>query len=358
MSTCWLTLVLIGAQAARAEETADGTGLRPPSERFGDLDRAEGPSFRRHVIPMLARAGCSSRECHGSFQGRGGFQLSLFGSDWDHDHVQITQTKGGADLIRVDPKDPEQSLILLKPTAQIDHKGKERIKKGSWEYNLLLKWLRDGAKNDADRTGELQNLEVSPRELVFTHAGENVQLRVLAHWLDGTIEDVTQITRFKTNDETVATVSDTGLVSCVGKGDSHIVASYDNGVLPIPVMLPVSDSVGPSFPPVVTRTHVDELVVDKLRKVGIVPSEVCTDAEFLRRVSLDLTGTLPTPDEVVRFTSDPSPEKRSAKIDELLKGPAYAAWWATKLCDYTGNGPRTVNRHCLPPPRAFSDKRC
>ena len=133
------------------------------------------------------------------------------------------------------------------------------------------------------------------------------------------------------------------MVSCAGKGDSHIVASYDNGVLPIPVMLPVSDSIGSKFPTVASHTRVDELVMDKLRKVGVVPSEVCTDSEFLRRVSLDLTGTLPTPDEVVRFTSDSSPDKRSAKIDELLKSPGYDAWWATKLCDYTGNSPRTVN---------------
>jgi hypothetical protein len=338
-STCWIALVLMSAQSVKAEETSPG--LRPLSERFGDLQKAESPSFRRHVIPMMARVGCSSRECHGSFQGRGGFQLSLFGSDWDHDHVQITQTKGGADLIRVDMNDPEQSLILLKPTAQVDHKGKERIKKGSWEYNLMLKWLRDGAKNDADRTGELQDLEISPPEMVFNHQGETAQLRVLARWKDGTTEDVTQVTRFKTNDETVATVSDEGLISCAGKGDSHIVASYDNGVVPVPVMLPVS--IGSKYPPVATRTRVDELVVDKLRKVGIVPSEVCTDSEFLRRVSLDLTGTLPTPDEVLRFTSDSSPNKRSAKIDELLKSPGYDAWWATRLCDYTGDSPRTVN---------------
>ncbi len=340
-STCWIALVLVSAQSVKAEDTRPE--LRPLSERFGELQKAESPSFRRHVIPMLARAGCSSRECHGSFQGRGGFQLSLFGSDWDHDHVQITQTKGGADLIRVDMNDPEQSLVLLKPTAQIDHKGKERIKKGSWEYNLLLKWLRDGAKNDADRTGELQSLEVTPPELVFNHQGETTQLRVLAHWEDGTTEDVTQVTRFKTNDETVAAVSDEGLVSCAGKGDNHIVAFYDNGVLPVPVMLPVSDSIGPGFPPVATATKVDELVVNKLRKVGIVPSDVCTDPEFLRRVSLDLTGTLPTPDEVVRFTGDSSPGKRAAKIDELLKSPGYAAWWTTRLCDYTGDSPRTVN---------------
>ncbi|HSU67479.1 MAG TPA: DUF1549 and DUF1553 domain-containing protein [Tepidisphaeraceae bacterium] len=329
----------------RGEPTSPGAtqDLRAVSQRFGDLSKAEDPSFRRHVVPLLARAGCSSRECHGSFQGRGGFQLSLFGSEWDHDFVQLTQSKGDEDELHVDAKDPTQSLILLKPTMQVKHKGKERFKKDSWQYNVLLKWIQEGAKNDAEKTGDLQNLEISPSEIVFKQLGQSTPLKVLAHWTDGRVEDVTELTRFKTNDETVANVSDSGVVSSTGKGDSHIVASYDNGVVPIPVMLPVSQFAGASFPAVSARTKVDELVLNKLRKVGVVPSEVCTDAEFLRRVTLDVTGTLPPPDEVLKFTNDPNPNKRSAKIDELLKTPTYTAWWTTKFCDYTGDSPRELN---------------
>lgn len=337
-----LTAVFAPASAPQPSAAA-APNLRPPSERFASLQATEDPSFRRHVIPLLARAGCSGRECHGSFQGRGGLQLSLFGSDWVHDHSQLTQEKGDEDEIRVDLKQPDQSLMLLKPTVQVKHKGKERIKKDSWEYNLVLKWIRAGAKNDADQTGELQRMEITPSEIVFNRVGQTVQLRVVAHWADGVVEDVTQITRFKTNDETIAVVSDTGMITCTGKGDSHIVASYDNGVLPIPVMLPVSEFAGANFPSSTPRTHVDELVLAKLQKVGIVPSGICSDGEFLRRVTLDVTGTLPTPDEVTRFLADPSPGKRAAKIEELLKTPAYAAWWTTKLCDYTGNSPRTLN---------------
>ena len=166
---------------------------------------------------------------------------------------------------------------------------------------------------------------------------------MLAHWNDGTVEDVTEITRFKTNDETVANVTEGGLVSCTGKGDSHIVASYDNGVLPIPVMLAVSEFAGSKFPSSQPRTKIDELVQNKLRKVGIVPAEICSDSEFLRRVSLDLTGTLPTPDEVTRFLADKSSGKRAAKVEELLKSPSYAALWATKICDYTGNNAKQIN---------------
>jgi hypothetical protein len=330
---------------ARADQAAasPANDLRTPSSRYADLQKAEDPSFRKHVVPLLARVGCSSRECHGSFQGRGGFQLSLFGSEWDRDYVALTKTKGDEDETHIDPASPEKSLILLKPTMQVKHKGKERFKKDGWEYNLLLKWIQGGAKNDADKTGELAKLEVTPSELVFGKQGQAVQLKVLAHWADGSVEDVTELTRFKTNDETVASVSDNGLVASTGKGDSHIVASYDNGVLPIPVMLAVSEFNGSKFPAVSTHTQIDALVVNKLRKVGIIPSEICGDSEFLRRVSLDLTGTLPTPDQVRAFTADNSPNKRAAKIDELMKTPAYAGWWATKFCDYTGNSPRELN---------------
>lgn len=313
------------------------------SERFSSLQKSDEPSFRRHVVPLMSRAGCSGRECHGSFAGQGGFQLSLFGYDFEKDHAAITTGKGGEDEVRINSESPEKSLILMKPTMETRHKGKERLKKNSWEYNLVLKWIQAGAKIDVKETGEFDRLEVTPREIVFKKNGDYAQLRVLAHWKDGTVEDITQLTRFRSNDDSVAAVSDTGRVEAKDAGDTHVVAFYDNGVLPIPVIQPVTAQNGAKYPKVATRTKVDETVVAKLRKLGIVPSEVCTDAEFLRRVSLDLTGTLPTPDEVTKFLADKSPEKRAAKVDELLKTPAYAAWWTTKLCDFTGNTARTLN---------------
>jgi hypothetical protein len=328
--------IFIGLRSSGAVSQA-GEVLRTPSQRFGDQDGTEKASFRRHVIPLLARAGCSARECHGSFQGRGGFQLSLFGSEWDQDFEHLTRVKGDEGQTHINPADPQQSLILLKPTLQMKHKGKERFKKDSWQYNLILNWIRSGAVNDAGKTGELQRLEVTPSELLFSAPGQSVKLRVLAHWIDGTIEDVTELARFKTNDETVANVSESGSVSCMGKGDSHVVVSYDSGVSAVAVVLPVSQPSGSASASMAARTRVDELVLNKLRKVGIVPSGICNDAEYLRRVRLDLTGTLPSPDEVRQFLADSSPDKRTSKIDELLKSPAYAAWWATKFCDYTGN---------------------
>ncbi len=329
-------------QQTKTGHAAD-TKLATAETRWKDLAKAEDPSFRRHVVPLMSRTGCSGRECHGAFSGQGGFQLSLFGYDFDKDHKAINAESDNGP--RVDPAHPTDSLILLKSTNEEKHKGKERIAKGSWEYNLLLKWVQGGAKNDTVETGEFDQLVVEPGEIVFAKQGDAQQLRVMAHWKDGTVEDVTQLTRFRTNDESVADVSATGLVTCKEKGDTHIVVFYDNGVQPVPTMLPASEFTAAKFPKVPTRTKLDELVLNKLRKAGIVPSEICTDAEFLRRVSLDMTATLPTPEQVRAFLADRSLDKRAKKIEALLATPGYAAWWTTLLCDYSGNNPRQINNN-------------
>ena len=340
-----LPAIVLANAIRQAEPTPAKRAAEPvvktAQQRWQTVATADAASFRRHVIPLMARAGCSGRECHGSFSGRGGFQLSLFGYDFEKDHKQITDDQ--EHNVRVDLKDPVQSLVLTKPSLDgEEHKGKKRFEKGSWEYNLILRWIQDGAKNDVAETGQFERLDVSPKELVFKKSGDAIQLKVLAHWKDGTVEDVTQLTRFRTNDESVALVSDTGLVTAKTMGDTHIVAFYDNGVEPVPALLPVSDRVGVKFPAVKTRTKVDELVVAKLRKTGILPSENCTDMEFLRRVSLDVTATLPTTAEIQSFAADRAPDKRARKIDEMLARPTYAAWWTTKMCDYTGNNPRLI----------------
>ncbi len=336
-------LLLFGLLFLTGSVFAKDAPIRTAEQRFATLAAAEEPSFRRHIVPLVSRAGCNGRECHGSFQGRGGFKLSLFGYDFEKDLEQMTvKADGDEKQVRINRQQPEKSLLLLKATNEEPHKGKERFKKGSWEYNMMLKWVQAGAKLDVEATGEFDRLEISPKEIVFKKPGEKVQVRVMAHWKDGTVEDVTQLTRFRSNDDSVSTISLTGVAESKDKGDTHIVAFYDNGVHPIPVMLPVSDKVGPKYPKLATTSKVDQHVVSKLAKLGIIPSEVCTDTEFLRRVSLDLIGTLPTPEQITSFLGDKSPSKRSAKIDELLKTPAYAAWWTTRLSDFLGNNPRVL----------------
>jgi len=329
----------------------------PASARFAAADTNAVPDFQQHVVPLLGRLGCNGRSCHGSFQGRGGFRLSLFGYDFRMDHEGLTGKATFRSGLRIEKAAPSESLILQKPSLVIDHEGGQRSKPGSWEHHLLLRWVQSGAKG-VEQPRELDRIEIEPAEIVFRGSADPVQLRVVAHWKNGDREDVTELCRFRTNDDSIATIDRDGRVRSAGRGDSHVVAFYDNGVAAVPVMRAVVvgeladlSNVDPRFHSQVAKIDgqvanpsyenpIDRFVVAKLRKLAIVPSPVCTDAEFLRRVSIDLTGTLPAPSEVTNFLADRSDGKRRRRIDELLQRPAYAAWWTNKLCDFTGCNPR------------------
>ena len=317
---------------------ADDT-LPPINERYADAGVTESPDFQKHVVPLFGRLGCNGRACHGSFQGRGGFRLSLFGYDFKSDHAALFDEKSP----RVDTAHPLESLIIVKPTDEDMHEGGERYAKDSWQYHVIRRWIESGAKFEESQVQKLMALEIVPSELQFHASGEQVQVKAFAVWEDGSREDVSPLCRFQTNDEMIAKIDDKGMVTSNEKGDTHLVISYDKAVVTVPVIRPVSDLIADKYPEVATPTKVDELVVQKLRKLGIVPSEICTDAEFLRRVRLDLTGTLPTADEVESFLSNTDPDKRAKKVDELLETPAYAAWWTTKLCDFTGSNDEQLN---------------
>lgn len=328
------SMLLVAIVCGQVADLPAAEVLKPASERFA-AETQEVPSFQRHVLPLMGRAGCNGRSCHGSFQGQGGFRLSLFGYDFKADHEALLKSEKP----RVDLQDVPESLMLLKATLETPHKGGKRIDVDGWEYKLITRWIQSGAKGVEEDDIGFERLEVSPQQIVFAKPGETVQLKVTAVWRDGAQEDVTPLCRFRTNDESVSEISPDGLVTSVGVGDTHIVAFYDNGVAPVQTLLPVSDKLGPQYPEVPTPTKVDELVVQKLKTLGMVPSELASDAEFLRRVSLDMTGTLPSPAEVEAFLVDSSADKRSKKIDELLERPAYAAWWATRMADVLGINP-------------------
>lgn len=305
--------------------------LAPVSQRLAASD--ETPDFQKHVLPLLGRLGCNGRTCHGSFQGQGGFSLSMFGYDFEADHQALT----GGDEPRVDIASPDDSLIIYKPTHEDDHGGGERFKKGSWEHQLIRRWIESGATGLTDGPGRIERFDVTPAEIVFSEAGQTAQLKCVAIWEDGTHEDVTPLTRFQSNDDVIATVDTNGLITCKSPGDTYVISFYDNGIFSTQVLLPVSDRTGDQFPAVETPTEIDRLVTSKLARLGVVPSGPCSDEDFLRRVSLDIIGTLPTPAEITEFLADPSPDKRQRKIDELLESPAYADWWAVKFCDLTGS---------------------
>ncbi|MEX2173815.1 MAG: DUF1549 and DUF1553 domain-containing protein [Pirellulaceae bacterium] len=333
--------LLAGGTIARS---AEADVLPPVTERFQSETVEEIPSFQRHVSPLFGRLGCNGRSCHGSFQGRGDFRLSLFGYDFKADHDELLK----GDPLRANAEKPLESLILVKPTDADMHEGGQRYKKGGWEYHVFRRWLEGGAKFDEKTDAQkLVALDIQPAEILFQAPGEQVQLTAVAVWPDGTREDVTALCRFQSNSDQVATITTDGLMTATEPGDTHVVVSYDNAVIAVPVIRPVSDQVGDKYPQVATPTKIDELVVQKLRKLGVVPSDLSTDAEFLRRVSLDLIGTLPTVGEVEQFLADASPSKRADKIEQLMMTPAYAAWWTTKLCDYTGNNDQKLNANQL-----------
>lgn len=326
-----LACVVCGSELSGAETPLPRIDARY-AEAGGEA-AADIPDFRRHVVPLMGRLGCNGRACHGSFQGQGGFQLSLFGYDFKADHENLV----GGDEPRINVASPRESLALLKPLEEEPHDGGKRLDDDTWQLRVLEQWIHGGAEGVADDDAAFVRLEVEPKELVAATVGEQWNLRAIAVWSDGSREDVTPLCRFQSNNDQIAVIDEHGLVTAAGPGDTHVVAFYDNGVVPVPVLFPVSDQVGPNYPDVPTPTPIDELVVAKLRKLGEVPSDLCTDGEFLRRISLDLTGTLPSQAEAEAFLADTSPDKRATKIDELLERPGYAAWWATRFCDWTGN---------------------
>ncbi len=325
-------LCILSAQAA------DETQL-PIYDRFAQAEGDEVPNFQRHVSPLFGRLGCNGRSCHGSFQGRGDFRLSLFGYDFKADHDALLDAKSP----RIDVKNVDESLILAKPTDADMHEGGERYKQGSWQHHVLRRWIAGGAKYDVKDLQKLVKLEMTPSEILFGKMGDTVQMKAIAVWPDGTQEDVTPLCRFLSNNEQVAKIDPSGLVTATEPGDTHVVAFYDNAVVPVPVIRPLTQLSGKNYPKISTPTQIDKLVVQKLQKLGIVPSALSADYEFLRRVSLDLTGTLPGATEVEVFLADKSPNKRAEKVEQLLESPAYAAWWTTKLCDYTGNNDTQLN---------------
>ena len=330
--------VLLVAMGGRAL-AGDAQVLPPVSERFANEAVSEEPDFQKHVSPLFGRLGCNGRSCHGSFQGRGDFRLSLFGYDFKADHDELLK----GEPQRANKDKPLESLILVKPTDADMHEGGLRYKQGGWEYYVFRRWLEAGAKFEEEKVQKLVSLEVTPAEVQFAAPGEKVNLKAVAVWPDGSREDVTCLCRFTSNSDQVATIDADGLVTATEPGDTHVVVSYDSAVIAIPVIRPVTQLTGDKYPEVPTPTKIDELVIQKLKKLGVVPSELSSDSEFIRRVYIDLTGTLPTAAEVEAFLNNASPTKRAETIEQLLNTPAYAAWWTTKLCDFTGNNDTKLN---------------
>ena len=296
--------------------------------------------FARDIGSILTKRGCNSSACHGGVKGRGGLKLSanaLFPKD-DFEWI----TKGGTYQVlsaevkgertpRVNVKDPEQSLLLLKPLMAIAHGGGKRLEKDSEDYRTLLEWVRGGASFGAEgRMASLAALEVYPPLATMPVAGSR-RLLVTARFSDGHTEDFTNQLLFSSNNGEVATVSADGIVSGKALGETAILIRAAGQVASVGIGV-----IGPviaQYPVVARGNFVDDSILAKLRKFQIVPSAIAGDAEFLRRVCLDLTGTLPPPERVREFVALRDPGKREKVVDALIGSPEFVDYWTFRFSD-------------------------
>jgi hypothetical protein len=303
------------------------------------------PDYVRHIVPLFSKLGCNNRACHGSFQGQSGFRLSLFGFEPAEDLKELLEDEG--DGPRANIKEPESSLILFKPTHADEHEGGQRMEVASWQHRMFRQWIADGASYDPETSVVVDRLEVIPSEIVAQVVNAKpIPLRAIAHFSDGTSEDVSGLTVFSSNDKSVVSVSEDGTVTVLRTGDTAVIARYSGSVTSTQVLVPRSDDKTP-FPLALPHNKIDEFVVAKLRKLNVRPSVLSKDADFIRRVYLDVIGRLPSSDEARQFLTDRSPDKREKVIDVLLDDPAYARYWGMKFSDWTGNSKYINNQAML-----------
>ena len=291
---------------------------------------ADIPSFRNEVQPILTRYGCAMGACHGAAAGQGGFRLSLRGFDDDGDYLSITRHANGR---RVSLEDPGRSLLLLKATKMVPHKGDKRFDVNSPEYKILADWIAAGAPGPKADDARLASLEVSPPHLM-TKPGTAQQIKVTARFTDGRVMDATRWAKFNASNASVATVDDNGLVKVTGSGEGTASAWFLSRLAIVTVTVPQQEKADEaSFAQMKPRNFIDELVIEKLRELNMPPSPRCDDHDFIRRAFLDTTGVLPTSDEVRKFLADKSPDKRDRLIEALLKRPEFVDYWAYRWSD-------------------------
>lgn len=296
-------------------------------------DATDVPSFARHVTPLLSRLGCNGGSCHGAVQGQNGFRLSLFGADPQADYAQMRRAEAGR---RVNLLRPENSLLLLKARGAVPHGGGMVTRADSPEYAILSQWVAAGAPLDSLEDGRVVALKVSPQHRTTQTAG-TYSLTVEAEFEGGLSEDVTHLCSFEPKADGIAAVDRDGTVTALTAGSTAVLVRFGSEPVMAAVEVTRPGMIDEAaFSAAQPFNALDERIIAKLRRLNIPPTGLIDDAGFLRRIRLDVTGQLPTPDEVVEFLEDNDPEKRSKKIDQLLHESGYAAVWALKFCDILG----------------------
>ncbi len=318
---------------------ADGKSV-PVSVTVSESGAARRFNFESDVMPVLSRFGCNSSGCHGKAEGQNGFKLSVFGFDPPADFAALTKEGRGR---RVFSPAPEASLLLRKMSGQVPHGG------GSADYETVRAWIAAGTPFGSANDPKATAVRVEPRERVLSPRGLQ-QLRVIATFSDGREADVTGHARFQSNNEGLAAVQANGLVMAGDvPGEAAIMVGYMNAVDVFRAVVPRDGPPVANVPGSPENNFIDRLVWQKLRKLNVMPSELADDAEYLRRVYLDVIGTLPTAEEARRFLADRRPDRRALLVNELLERPEFADYWALQWADLL-----RVDRGVLGPKRAYA----
>ncbi len=324
--------------------TARGDGSATVTARVGSFEAAvpvevkafSTPmpiNFGNQVVPVFTKLGCNSGGCHGKSSGQNGFRLSLLGFEPTLDFETLVKEGRGR---RVFPAAPEQSLLLLKATGIMPHGGGRKMEPGSHEYQVVLRWIGAGMPYGKATDPTVARIEIFPDVRVLPR-GTKQQIIVTAVYTDGRTEDVTRWAQYQSNDTEVGTVADGGLVEAREmSGQAAVMARYQGQVAVFRATVPLGKTIDhyPSYP---TNNVVDAAALKQWKALGIVPSETCTDAEFIRRASLDIIGSLPSAEEVKNFVEDPFADKRERLVDGLLERPEYASYFAIKWADVLRN---------------------
>jgi hypothetical protein len=330
-----------GPSKAPAEIAASGFAKIKAAKRSAAKELPEAPpSFVRDVLPALARAGCMAGACHAKPEGQNGFKLSVFSYDPKSDFHEITRESKGR---RVFPAAPDESLILLKATAMIEHGGGERFAVGSETYQLLTRWIRAGMPYQQTNEPTLARITVQPSEGSYKK-NTDTALAVTAHFSDGSTRLVTKLADFSANDKEIAQANEEGVIHTGSlAGETVVVARYMGQVAASRITIP-ADRILPTskYAALAANNFIDTLAAKNWQRLGLFPSELCSDSEFVRRSTLDAIGRLPTPSESQTFLADQGPLKRERWIEHLLADPAYADYWANKWADLLRPNPDRV----------------
>jgi hypothetical protein len=286
-------------------------------------------TFALDVMPVFMRSGCNTGSCHGAARGKDGFMLSLFGYDPHGDHMRITKELG---FRRINLAVPEESMLLEKNDGTVPHTGGKRFDRSSEYYASILEWLKNGAPMDQGELVKVVRLDLYPKQAVLEGTGATQQMIARAVYADGTDRDVTHLAVFLTNNDNSAPTNEHGLVTAANRGEAFLMARFDTHTVGSQFLVLPKD-LKYSEPQEKSVNYIDDLVGAKLKKLRIVPSGLCDDETFLRRVTLDVTGLLPTEQEYADFAADKSADKRTKLVDRLLERKEFSEIWAMKWAE-------------------------